>query len=79
MKAQVEFDESDEETKDEPETRMKRNFYASLASNMSKVLEEERIAEDAFKKLVKDKVGRQVQLVDRNLTPNEVDHYVNNP
>lgn len=44
MKEQVEADESNEETKDEPETRMKRNFYTSLTNNMAKVLEEERIA-----------------------------------
>lgn len=53
MKQLVEEAEQDEELQHEPETRMKRNFYASLTSELSKVLEEERIQEDGFKNTVK--------------------------
>lgn len=58
---------------------MKRNFYLSLTNDLAKTLEQERIAEDSFKKCAKEKIARQVLLVDNNLTANEVDHYVNNP
>lgn len=58
---------------------MKRNFYLSLTSELSKTLEQERIQEDSFKKCVKEKVARQVLLIDENLTQDQVDHYVNNP
>jgi hypothetical protein len=42
----------------------------SLTSDLAKTLEQERIVEDSFKKSVKDKIARQVQLVDKNLTAN---------
>lgn len=47
---------------------MKRNFYASLTNEMKKVLEQERVQEDGFKNCVKDRIGRQVRLIDKNLT-----------
>lgn len=58
---------------------MKRNLYTSLTKELSKVLEHERIQEDGFKNCVKDRIGRQVRLIDKNLTEDEVEHYVNNP
>lgn len=79
MRSSVEADEASAELKDEPETRMKRNFYLALTNELAKALERERIQEDSYKKCVKDKVARQVLLVDENLTQDQVDHYVNNP
>lgn len=79
MKEQVEEAETDDDQKDEPEARMKRNFYAALTNQLSRTLEQERVQEDGFKNCVKERIGRQVRLIDTDLTEDEVEHYVNNP
>lgn len=58
---------------------MKRNFYTSLTNQLSKVLEQERIQQDGFKNCVRERIGRQVRLIDSELTEEEVKRYVDNP
>ena len=64
---------------DEPETRMKRNFYTTTANEVMKVLKEESAQEDAFKSTVRQKLTRQVKIIDRNLTDDQVEYYASHP
>jgi len=75
----VERSEASPRFKDEPETKMKRNLFQAVSFEMLKTVEQERMCEEAFKKSVRNKISRQVKIVDSKLTEAEVDHYVNNP
>jgi hypothetical protein len=47
---------------------MKRNFYLNLSKEVSDVLLKQQKFEEEYKNMVKDKVSRQVRLIDRDLT-----------
>lgn len=51
----------------QPETRMKKNFYISLSKEVTDVLQKQQSFEDQYKTTVKDKVVRQVKLIDRDI------------
>lgn len=58
---------------------MKRNFYLNLSKEVSEVLLKQQKFEEEYKTTVKDKVTRQVKLIDRDLSPEEIEGYVNDP
>lgn len=58
---------------------MKRNFYLNLSKEVSEVLLKQQKFQEQYKCTVKDKVTRQVKLIDRDLSPEEVENYVNDP
>ena len=47
---------------------MKRNFYLNLNKEVSEVLLKQQKFEEDYKNTVKEKVTRQVRLIDRDLT-----------
>jgi hypothetical protein len=51
---------------------MKKNFYLNLSKEVSEVLQKQQKFEEEFKIMVKDKVTRQVKLIDRDLSEEEV-------
>lgn len=61
-------DDAEKNSPDEPETRMKKNFYFSLSKEVTDVLQKQQSYEDEFKTTVRDKVMRQVRLIDRDIT-----------
>lgn len=71
--------DSEKNQPNEPETRMKRNFYLNLSKEVSEVLLKQQKFEEDFKNTVKEKVTRQVKLIDRNLSQEEVEELVNDP
>lgn len=71
--------ESNEQLKEEPETRMMRNLYNNIANEMIKMLKEESVAEEMFKTSMRTKLGRQVKIINKNLSDEEVEDYVNHP
>jgi t-SNARE complex subunit (syntaxin) len=58
---------------------MKKNFYISLSKEVSDVLKEQQENELDYKNTVKDKVTRQVRLVDKDITEEEMEEFVANP
>ena len=58
---------------------MKRNFYLNLSKEVSEVLLKQQKFEEEYKNTVKDKVTRQVKLIDRNMSEEEVETYINDP
>lgn len=58
---------------------MKKNFYISLSKEFSDVLKEQQENELDYKNTVKDKVTRQVRLVDKDITEEEMEEFVANP
>ena len=46
---------------------MKKNFYISLSKEVADALQKQQSYEDEFKNTVKDKVIRQVRLIDRDI------------
>ena len=58
---------------------MKRNFYISLSKEVTDVLQKQQSFEDQFKTIVKDKVLRQVRLIDRDIDDEKAQEYVDNP
>lgn len=71
--------EAEQQQPDEPETRMKKNFYLNLSKEVSETLQKQQNFEEDFKSTVKEKITRQVRLVDRDLDEEQVQEYVNNP
>ncbi len=63
----------------QPETRMKKNFYHSLSKEVTDVLQKQQSYEDEYKTTVKDKVVRQVKLIDRDIDDEKAQEYVDNP
>lgn len=59
--------EAEKNSPDQPETRMKKNFYISLSKEVTDVLQKQQSFEDQYKTTVKDKVVRQVKLIDRDI------------
>jgi hypothetical protein len=51
---------------------MKKNFYISLSKEVSDVLKAQQENELEYKNTVKDKVTRQVRLVDKDITEAEM-------
>jgi hypothetical protein len=47
---------------------MKKNFYISLSKEVTDVLLKQQTHEEDYKNAVKDKVTRQVRLIDREIT-----------
>ena len=58
---------------------MKKNFYISLSKEVSDVLKAQQQNEIEYKNTVKDKVTRQVRLVDKDITEQQMEEYVANP
>ena len=58
---------------------MKKNFYISLSKEVSDVLKEQQENQLDYKNTVKDKVTRQVRLVDKDITEEEMEEFVANP
>ena len=77
LKEKVE--EAEKNEPDEPETRMKKNFYISVSKEVADVLQKQQSYEDQFKTTVKDKVLRQVKLIDRDMDEERAQEYVENP
>jgi hypothetical protein len=46
---------------------MKKNFYLNLSKEVKDVLQRQQNFEEEFKTTVKDKVTRQVRLIDRDI------------
>lgn len=68
-----EVEKAEKEVPDEPETRMKKNYYHSLTKEARDVLQKQHSFEDEFKNTVKGKISRQVRLIDQNLDEEEVE------
>ena len=58
---------------------MKKNFYISLSKEVADALQKQQSYEDEFKNTVKDKVIRQVRLIDRDIDDEKAMQYVENP
>lgn len=71
--------EAEKNEPDEPETKMKKNFYISLSKEVADALQKQQSYEDEFKNTVKDKVVRQVRLIDRDIDDEKAQEYVENP
>jgi hypothetical protein len=51
---------------------MKKNFYISLSKEVSEVIKAQQEHEQEYKNTVKDKVTRQVRLVDKDITEEDM-------
>ena len=58
---------------------MKRNFYLNLSKEVTEVLLKQQKFQEEYKNTVKDKASRQIKLINRDLTEEEVEEYVNDP
>jgi hypothetical protein len=58
---------------------MKKNFYHSLSKEVTEMLQKQQSFEDEYKNTVKDKVVRQVKLIDRSIDDEQALEYVDNP
>lgn len=47
---------------------MKKNFYINLNKEVGEVLQKQQNFEEEYKKMVKEKVTRQVRIIDKELT-----------
>ena len=58
---------------------MKKNFYLNLRQEVGDILKKQQVFEEEFKTTVRDKVTRQVRLIDRNVDEEKMEEYVQNP
>ena len=58
---------------------MKKNFYVNLSKEATDIVQKQQVFEEEFRSAVKEKVSRQVRLIDHEITDEELDQYVNNP
>lgn len=58
---------------------MKKNFYLNLNKEVKDTLQKQQNFEEEYKNTVKDKVTRQVRLIDRDIDEEQLKEYVENP
>lgn len=58
---------------------MKRNFYLNLRQEVGDILQKQQLYEEEFKNTVRDKVTRQVRLIDREADEEQMQKYIDNP
>lgn len=58
---------------------MKKNFYLNLNKEVKEMLQKQQNFEEDYKNTVKDKVTRQVRLIDRDIDDQQLQEYVQNP
>lgn len=58
---------------------MKKNFYLNLNKEVKDMLQKQQNFEEEYKNTVKDKVTRQVRLIDREIDEEQLQEYIENP
>ena len=76
---QREYEESKQTYPKEPETRVKKTVHQTLASKLRDVLRQSQQIQNEFKKVIQDNIKRQLKIVKRDATEEELEKLARDP